>query len=153
MFDLFNVGAAFAEINAFQDSFNTTFTIEYIYTTGIVDADGDGVEDALDNCTDASNAGQDDTDGDGYGNACDADVNNDCVINVLDLGVLRSAFFGNDPLLDFNSDGIVNIGDLGIMRANFFGAPGPAGMGGGCDVARNADSPLYTRDEKTGLYR
>lgn len=35
------------------------------------DADGDGVPDALDNCPELSNAGQQDADGDGLGDACD----------------------------------------------------------------------------------
>ena len=153
MFSLFNVGAAYTEFSAFQDSSNTFITIEYVYTNGIADTDGDGVDDEQDNCVNAINAGQTDVDADGYGNACDADVNNDCVINVVDLGALRSAFFSSDPLLDFNSDGVVNVSDLGIMRANFFGVPGPAGMGGACDVFRANDAPLYTRDAKTGLYR
>ncbi|WP_236250343.1 PHB depolymerase family esterase [Microbulbifer sp. ALW1] len=36
------------------------------------DTDGDGVEDALDNCPNAANADQADNDGDGIGNACDS---------------------------------------------------------------------------------
>lgn len=36
------------------------------------DVDGDGVADSLDNCPDVSNAGQQDNDRDGFGNACDA---------------------------------------------------------------------------------
>ncbi|MEO1576696.1 MAG: hypothetical protein AAFU65_17245, partial [Pseudomonadota bacterium] len=73
-----------------------------------------------------ANADQRDTDGDGFGNACDADLNNDGVINVIDLGILRTVFFTADPDADFNGDGTVNVVDLGIMRSAFFGAPGPA---------------------------
>ncbi|WP_105104228.1 PHB depolymerase family esterase [Microbulbifer pacificus] len=36
------------------------------------DSDGDGVEDALDNCPNTANANQADNDGDGIGNACDS---------------------------------------------------------------------------------
>ncbi|MEO1576009.1 MAG: dockerin type I domain-containing protein, partial [Pseudomonadota bacterium] len=59
---------------------------------------------------------------------CDADLNNDNVINVVDLGLLRAVFFSNDADADFNGDGVVNVIDLGIMRQSFFGAPGPSGL-------------------------
>jgi len=44
------------------------------------DIDGDGVPNASDNCLDLPNANQRDTDGDGYGNLCDADLNNDGIV-------------------------------------------------------------------------
>ncbi|MFK8017509.1 MAG: PKD domain-containing protein [Gammaproteobacteria bacterium] len=91
------------------------------------DEDGDGIIDADDNCVLAFNDTQLDTDGDGIGNACDPDLNNDGVVNVVDLGILRSVFFTNDPDADFNGDGIVNVIDLGILRSRFFLPPGPAG--------------------------
>jgi subtilisin-like proprotein convertase family protein len=90
------------------------------------DADGDGVADDADNCTLVANADQRDTNGDGFGNACDADLNNDGIINVVDLGLLRTVFFTNDADADFNGDGVVNVVDLGVLRATFFGPPGPS---------------------------
>src|SRR4029453_11115766 len=39
----------------------------------LVDTDGDGVADCLDNCPNHSNATQLDTDGDGFGDACGPD--------------------------------------------------------------------------------
>ena len=54
-----------------------------------VDTDGDGVDDAVDNCTlvangpllpDAGGNSQLDTDGDGYGNICDADLDQDNIV-------------------------------------------------------------------------
>ena len=41
-----------------------------------VDTDGDGILDDTDNCLDVANADQRDTDGDGFGNRCDTDLNN-----------------------------------------------------------------------------
>ncbi|MFK7887756.1 MAG: proprotein convertase P-domain-containing protein [Gammaproteobacteria bacterium] len=97
-------------------------------TAGGPDADGDGVADDADNCTDVANADQRDSNGDGFGNACDADLNNDGEINVIDLGLLRAVFSTDDADADLNGDGVVNTIDLGLMRASFFGAPGPSGV-------------------------
>ncbi|MFK7886989.1 MAG: thrombospondin type 3 repeat-containing protein [Gammaproteobacteria bacterium] len=90
-----------------------------------MDSDGDGINDNVDNCSLVANAGQQDTNGDGFGNLCDADLNNDLIVNVLDLGLLRSVFFTADADADFNSDGVVNVVDLGILRSGFFQPPGP----------------------------
>ena len=49
------------------------------------DTDGDGILDNVDNCLDRANADQRDTNGDGIGNACDPDLNDDCRVNFADL--------------------------------------------------------------------
>lgn len=97
-----------------------------------IDTDGDGIGDDVDNCTLVANADQTDSNGDGYGNICDADLNDDCVVNFLDLGALRTVFFTADADADFNTDGTVNFIDLGLMRSAFFQPPGPV-VGGICD--------------------
>ena len=95
------------------------------------DADTDGVPDSADNCVEVGNPDQHDSDGDGFGNLCDPDLDNNLVVNFLDLGLLRLAFFGSpgtsnwNPDADLNDDGAVNFVDLGIMRSFFFGPPGP----------------------------
>jgi hypothetical protein len=104
-----------------------TFSVDNaLALAGESDTDGDGIADGIDNCTLVANADQRDTNGDGFGNACDADLNNDGVVNFLDLGLLRLAFFSDDADSDFNGDGAVNFIDLGIMREAFFGPPGPS---------------------------
>jgi hypothetical protein len=57
-----------------------------------VDADNDGVPDLDDNCPTANNPDQTDTDGDGYGNACDDDDDND------DAADSEELVRGSDPL-------------------------------------------------------
>ena len=101
-----------------------------------LDTDGDGFSDAVDNCTLVANADQRDTDGDLYGNRCDADiaVPNDGTVNLGDYSTFRAAFGGTAPLTpaqenaDFNGDGNVNLGDYSIFRASFGQAPGPSAL-------------------------
>jgi len=91
-----------------------------------LDTDNDGVRDNLDNCINVTNSDQRDTDGDGYGNRCDADFNGDLIVNLSDYSVFRSKFGTADPDADFNGDGVVNLSDYSIFRAAFGKAPGPS---------------------------
>ena len=99
-------------------------------TAGVhaTDSDGDGTIDVQDNCINVANPAQIDSDNDNFGNACDADLNNDGVVNAGDLGILRARFFSTDPNADFNGDGVVNAIDLGVMSDGFFQPPGPSGV-------------------------
>jgi VCBS repeat-containing protein len=100
------------------------------------DFDGDGILDTQDNCIEVANADQRDTDGDGYGNRCDADIAipNDGTVNLSDYSAFRAAFGGTGTLTpaqenaDFNGDGNVNLGDYSIFRASFGQAPGPSAL-------------------------
>ena len=61
-------------------------------TTGEpVDSDGDGLLDDADNCPDVPNPDQKDSDGDGFGDACDVDDDGDGIIDADDV-------FPNDPM-------------------------------------------------------
>jgi hypothetical protein len=88
------------------------------------DGDGDGLPDDVDNCTRVSNPSQRDTDGDGHGNACDGDLNNDGVVNFADLSIFRGRFGTNDPDADLTGDGVVNFADLARFRELFGRPPG-----------------------------
>lgn len=95
---------------------------------GLVDPDNDGIDASIDNCLTAANTPQTDTDGDGFGNRCDADLNNDCLVNFADLDIFRDVFFGADPDADLNGDQVVNFADLLIVKAGFFAPPGPSAL-------------------------
>ncbi len=92
----------------------------------VADTDADGIDDLSDNCTLVANAGQRDTDGDGFGNRCDADFNNDGSTNFADVMFLREQFLTGNADADLNGDGIVNFPDLGMLKALFGHPPGPA---------------------------
>lgn len=70
------------------------------------DPDGDGVGGLVDNCPAHSNADQRDSDGDGSGDACDSDDDNDGVTDAFDA-------FPRDPneTTDTDGDGIGNVAD------------------------------------------
>jgi hypothetical protein len=90
------------------------------------DRDGDGIADDVDNCTLLANAGQLDADGDGFGNACDADFNGDGAVNFADLATFRTRFGTRDAQADLTADGVVNFADLARVRELFGRAPGPS---------------------------
>jgi hypothetical protein len=94
---------------------------------GSPDQDGDGVVDNLDNCSTISNSNQRDTDNDGFGNLCDADLDNNGSVSFADLNLFRTRFGTADPNADFDGNGSVSFTDLDIFRSLFGQAPGPAG--------------------------
>jgi hypothetical protein len=103
-----------------------------------LDQDSDGILDELDNCIEAANGpilpdsggnSQLDSDGDGYGNICDADYNGDDIVNFADLAYFRQAFGTADPVADLDGSGAVNFADLALFKLSFGKPPGPAGAG------------------------
>jgi lysophospholipase L1-like esterase len=92
------------------------------------DSDGDGIPDLCDNCSAHPNPDQRDTDRDGFGNACDADFNNDGIVNNLDLAIFKTEFrrSGDDLMSDLDGDYLVNALDLDIFRSLLGKPPGPA---------------------------
>ena len=98
------------------------------------DTDGDGVVDSSDNCRLTANPLQQDANADGYGNICDADINNSGTVTTADFGLLRSVlgqsagFNATAAASDLNSSGTVTTADFGLLRARLGTTPGPSGL-------------------------
>ena len=99
-----------------------------------MDSDGDGVLDAVDNCTLIPNAAPSDcdTDADGYGNACDGDYDNLGSVNATDFTdyFLPVFVLGTPPTAgqDMDCAGSVNATDFSVYFVPQFslGSPGPS---------------------------
>jgi hypothetical protein len=98
-----------------------------------LDTDGDGVADNFDleadNCTLVANADQRNTDGDNYGNICDADFNQNGIVDPGDFSLLKQRFgqFGW-PDQDLDGNTIVDPGDFSRLKQMFGQPPGPSGL-------------------------
>lgn len=105
------------------------------------DFDSDGRPNTEDNCLHAPNPQQRDSNGDGFGDACDPDVSNDGIVGIPDLSLMLAglgAEEGVDPsydaALDLNGDGVVGIGEFFQVNAAVGDPPGPSGLGSDLDV-------------------
>jgi hypothetical protein len=115
------------------------------------DPDHDEVLFNADNCLRLPNADQRDTNGDGIGNACDADLNNDCIVDPTDIARMRALLFTDNENADLNGDGIVNRHDLAIAKNSLHHEPGPSGVSNACSPnacaeAAPAREAMATRD-------
>jgi hypothetical protein len=92
------------------------------------DTDADGFFDSVDNCVQFSNPAQKDSDGDGYGNRCDADFDQDGDIDAADDALFTEyAGFGKS-YADIDEDGDVD-GDDASLMASLLGNPlGDSGL-------------------------
>ena len=107
---------------------------------GLFDSDGDGVNDAEDNCPTVYNPLQEDTDGDDIGDACcclgsrgNANGDIDEKVNVSDVSYLVAYLFGipTGPAPDCPQEGNangdiddkVNVSDVSYLVAYLFGIP------------------------------
>lgn len=94
--------------------------------TGL-DRDGDGHADHVDNCLEVENPLQIDSDGDGFGNRCDADYDGNGTVTTVDFARFHEAFVaGVGADQDHDGDGLVTTVDFPAFFAQFVaGVPGP----------------------------
>jgi len=96
-----------------QDDFEWDYALAWQMKS---DADSDMVPDEFDNCYMTPNQAQVDTDQDGYGNACDCDLNNDDLVDSFDYELFKAQWLttGQNEA-DFNSDNVVDSSDFRIF--------------------------------------
>lgn len=104
--------------------------------TPVLDDDGDGVPNDIDNCPTLANPDQADNDNDGMGDACDSDDDNDGIEDALD----NAPFHFNPDQEDSDGDGVGDAGDNCPLVKN------PAqldtdgdGVGDACDEDADGD--------------
>jgi hypothetical protein len=109
------------------------------------DRDDDGIDDFSDNCSNLANPDQRDTDGDGFGNRCDADLNGDGIVDVLDVAQFAVRAASGNPDADFDGDGVVGLEDYRFLSRCWSLPPGPGplpgqspGPGVVCDAGASA---------------
>jgi len=107
-------------------------------TPGGPDSDGDGVENAFDNCASTANASQTDTDHNGCGDACTANIlcdsNGDTTVGGPDFLIFSMNFAMTVPVGTLGDcapnggDGIVGGADFLLFSMNFGHTVGPSGI-------------------------
>jgi len=82
---------------------------EVVRIDPFVDEDGDGVDDAVDNCPFVANSAQFNYDGDAQGDLCDADDDNDTILDIDDDCALGNLSWVSLPATDHDGDGCADL--------------------------------------------
>ncbi len=101
------------------DSLNEVLT-DSVSLTVLPDSDGDGIDDANDNCPDDFNPGQEDDDGDGDGDVCD----NPEVVVPANPGIANEGSLFTSDIIEFNdpnNEGLTF--SIAVDANSFFGTP------------------------------
>jgi hypothetical protein len=140
---------------------NASDNCPYVYNptqdpTACLDSDGDGILNGLDNCPNVANGpaqagvpgvgNQTDTDGDGVGDACDPDVDNDGICNTAGplalntLGTRPGGIVANFTTMPWLSTAV------GVTSGNTYGClPGPNSVDN-CKFAANTTQGDFNHD-------
>ncbi|MFK8030616.1 MAG: dockerin type I domain-containing protein [Gammaproteobacteria bacterium] len=127
------IESSITQPSALGESNSASFTLKGGFFAA-PDSDTDSVRDFMDNCTFDLNATQYDSNGDGYGNLCDPDLDNNGAVNFIDYAMLTSAFLTTpasanwNPDADLTGDNIVNFVDIALFQFFFLQPPGPSGL-------------------------
>ena len=145
--DLYKIGNPLCLLNAQSECTETDSEVRFDWARLYPDSDFDQVSDDVDNCVTVANTNQLDADGDGFGNACDGDFNNDCVVNFVDVGAMTNVFFCSDDSLecrnaDMDGSGAVNFVDYSMLVSEFLEAPGPSARQDLCSLPLAVNQPL-----------
>jgi hypothetical protein len=119
--------------SVFNGPVTVVFDANGVTSSPFVDGDADGVADPVDNCATLANATQCDSDGDGFGNRCDGDLNNNGATNGQDTVLFRAQLGQPSPATghnkaDLNCNGAVNAQDTALFRQLLGAPPGPSGL-------------------------
>ena len=127
-----------------------------------VDSDGDGIENAIDNCPNISNPDQNDLDNDDIGDVCDNDIDGDQLNNEIDLdddndGMSDAweTLYGFNPYFDDSSedpdmDAFTNLEEFlsGTLPLDVNSYPGTEDVfqmeSGLTDLPNTSDVPAFT---------
>ena len=133
--NVFNAGTQVQDFSALQGG------------TPVLDSDFDGIADCRDNCKDVYNLAQTNSDGDGVGNACDPDFDNDGTVATADANALNAKLGlssgdpGFDELFDLNDDLTIDAADVSVLNGYLGGPPGPGAVADPlCDVSDPTDA-------------
>jgi predicted extracellular nuclease len=132
---------ALYEPNAYRSSDHDPVIVGLDLT--LSDTDGDGTPNVDDNCVAVFNPRQNDFDGDGMGNRCDPDDDNDGVLDVDDPFPWNSSKPDTDGDGDGVPDGVDNCPAVKNARQNDFDGDG---MGNRCDPDDDGDGVLNGDD-------
>lgn len=90
--------------------------VAVVEDTTLMDQDGDGINDAMDNCPEIANANQSNIDGDEFGDICDDDIDGDGILNNEDDCELIKDNDGSGLNVDEDEDGLADACDDGHLN-------------------------------------